>query len=85
MDFSKISFITKVVDVTVPFAHDSNKSYIAGRIFQDRSRYYRVKYNKKVLPAKCRKLVEALQVLIEAIEQDRLQMLNQAFADSGIF
>lgn len=79
MEIEDLKFHSRVVEISVPFAHDPSNHYIGGVAFQDKSHYWRLKYNKKVLPQKWNEVGELLYEFLNLIEEDRLKMLNNEF------
>lgn len=84
MDLEKVKVHAKVLEVSVPFQNNSDQNYIAGVVFQDKSRYWRVKFNKRILPGKHRHPEDAVLELTSQVKQDRERMLYESFVESGI-
>lgn len=84
MDMDKVHLIPVALDISVPFSCDSSQNYIAGRIFQDDDKYWRIKYDDKVLGSKFNESRDAFAELIGMVEFTRSEMLDNEWKKSGI-
>lgn len=64
-------------EVLLPFSHDPSNFYVAGKIYQDESRYWRIEGRS----TKFRDAADASIEIVRHVDDERMRMLNEEFKD----